>query len=255
MVKALASGADAVILDLEDAVAPDAKPAARVAVAEFVRGLPSDHERPAVLVRVDAAHLDDDLAAISALSLDAIYLPKATSASVADVDERLGAQLVPLVALIESAQGLLDASAIAAHGRVRNLAIGEADLCAELGVSRDGSDALWPLRMSIVVASAAAGIDPPTAPVSTDFRDLDAYRRSTEALKHAGFGARSAIHPAQVAVIDEVFAPTHEERAEALALVTAFDDAMTRGEGVFIGPDGRMVDLAVVRHARRVLAN
>lgn len=108
--------------------------------------------------------------------------------------------------------------------------------------------------MSIVVASAAAGIDPPTAPVSTDFRDLDAYRRSTEALKHAGFGARSAIHPAQVAVIDEVFAPTHEEHAEP-SLVTAFDDAMTRGEGVFIGPDGRMVDLAVVRHARRALAN
>lgn len=108
--------------------------------------------------------------------------------------------------------------------------------------------------MHLLVASAAAGIDPPIGPVGLDVDDLARFRTETRALKAAGFGSRPAVHPAQVAVIEEVFRPTAAERDAALVLVTAFDDAITHGEGVLVDDHGRMVDLAVVRHARRILA-
>jgi citrate lyase subunit beta/citryl-CoA lyase len=105
--------------------------------------------------------------------------------------------------------------------------------------------------MQIVVASAAAGIDPPTGPVSTDFRDLDAYRAGTQALKRMGFGSRSAIHPAQVEIVNEVFTPSADELARARRLVELSDAA---GGGVCVDDEGRMVDEAVVRSARHTIA-
>ena len=106
----------------------------------------------------------------------------------------------------------------------------------------------------MVVASAAAGIDPPTGPVNTDFSDLDALREDTEALRRAGFGARSAIHPAQVPVINDVFTPTEDEVAEAApAWSSCFEASVARGDGACVDDRGRMVDEAVVRSARRVL--
>jgi citrate lyase subunit beta/citryl-CoA lyase len=133
---------------------------------------------------------------------------------------------------------------------VSHLALGEADLCADLRVVPT-DDVMRPLRMQAVVASAAAGIDQPTAPVSTDFEDLDALRTSTIALRDAGFGARAAIHPAQVAVINEVFTPTDNEVAVARDVLARFEAA---SGGVTVDADGRMLDEAVVRSARRVLA-
>ncbi len=109
-------------------------------------------------------------------------------------------------------------------------------------------------RSSLVVASAAADLDPPTAPVSTDFRDLESLRDDTVALRRLGFGARSAIHPAQLDVINEVFTPTTAELERARELVALFEESLAHGDGVCTGPDGRMVDEAVVRSARRTLA-
>lgn len=262
-----AGGADALIADLEDGVAASAKDAARAAVTGFLREL-SDRsgaqERPRppeVLVRVNSdGRLGDDLSAVVAAGGSAVYLPKADAASLRAVDllladlegDRRGSTAV--VALVESARGVLDAEELAAHPRVRNLAIGEADLCAELGIdpSPDGRE-LWAVRSALVVASAAAGIDAPTGPVSTDFSDLDALRESTTALRRGGFGARSAIHPAQLPVINDVFTPTEDEVAEARRLVELFEASVARGDGACVDDRGRMVDEAVVRSARRVL--
>jgi len=111
-----------------------------------------------------------------------------------------------------------------------------------------------PLRLQLVVASAAAGIAAPVGPTSTDFRDLDALRASTRALLRLGFRGRTAIHPAQVPVINEVFSPSPEEIEAARRLVTAYEDAERQGRGVLTDDHGRMVDVAVVRSARDVLA-
>nr|BFE70321.1 hypothetical protein GCM10020092_036220 [Actinoplanes digitatis] len=159
---------------------------------------------------------------------------------------------VDLVPLLETATAILSAQALAAAPRVRRLQIGEADLAAELGVT-PGEDEreLLLVRSAVVLASAAVGIEPPAAAVTTDFRDLDRLRRGTIALKRMGFRGRACIHPAQIPVVNEVFTPTGEELAAARDLVSRFEAA---GGGVCLDARGRMVDLAVVREARRTLA-
>jgi citrate lyase subunit beta/citryl-CoA lyase len=255
--KAMASGADAIILDLEDAVAPADNDAARENVAAWLRARATRGDEAdgaghvEVWVRVNGGAL---LAADAREVLDAgarnISLPKASLDALARFDAIAGEAAVVVSALIETAEGVLDARAIAADARVERLQIGEADLGAELNVE-PGDDAFAPMRAQVVLASAAAGIEPPVGPVSTDFTELDAYRASTRALKAAGFGGRAAIHPAQVAIVNEVFTPTEEELARARRVVQLVDDA--RG-GVTLDDDGRMLDEAFVRAARRTLA-
>ena len=142
---------------------------------------------------------------------------------------------------------------MAAVSGVERLAIGEADLSAELGVTLgdDGAELLY-ARSTLVVASAAAGIDAPTGPVFTDFRDADGLRLSTDALARLGFGSRPAIHPAQVEVINEAFTPTKAQLAAARELMAAFEEALAAGAGA-AASDGVMFDAAVVRQAQRVL--
>lgn len=249
--KATVSGAHAVILDLEDGVAPARKDEARANVRAH---LMSRMARPPTFVRIDPANLDDDVGAVADLGIAGLYLPKATAGSLDTLDELLGEWPTPVVALVESAQGLEDLPTLARHPRVRNLAIGEADLCAELGVNAEVvPEIIWAIRTQVVVASAAAGIEPPTGPVSTLVDDPEDLAHSTRRLAAAGFGARAAIHPAQVPVINKVFAPTAEEVAAAERLVAIFDEAVSRGEGVIVDDEGRMVDEAVVRWARRLL--
>lgn len=254
LAKAASRGADALIVDLEDAVAPARRPDARQQVATWL----ASSERPtscAVWVRVNNdATLEDDLDAVVPAAPDGVLLAKADVASVERAAKVLDGTPVALGALIETARGLLEVAAVAAHPTVSRLAIGEADLAADLGVDPSPDEhELWPLRLQVVVASAAAGIEPPCGPVSTDFRDLDAYRRSTELLRRAGFGSRSAIHPAQVAVVNDVFTPTADEVAAAEAVVAAHERGVAAGTGITVDADGRMVDEAVIRSARRTL--
>lgn len=103
------------------------------------------------------------------------------------------------------------------------------------------------------MASAAAALDGPIGPVSTDFRDLEGLRRSTRTLKEWGFSARSVIHPSQVAPVNEVFSPDPEEMEEAHRMVAQADIAAAAGHGAFIGEDGTMIDEAMVRRARGLL--
>ncbi len=143
---------------------------------------------------------------------------------------------------------------VAASPWVEGLALGESDLLADLGCAPDlDADERRPLRMAMVVASAAAGRRGPTAPASTDYRDLDGFRDSCRTLRRLGYAARSAVHPAQVPVINEEFAPTADEVARARALIDEFDAAIAAGRGVVVGTDGTMIDEAVVRSARRLL--
>lgn len=255
MEKALAGDADAVVLDLEDAVAPARKAEARAAVAEVLRARPA---KPA-LVRINAQSsglAEEDLAAIAGPWLAGVRLPKVESPewvrSVAAYLDRIGcaASIYPL---IESALGLERAYEIAcAHPRVAGIGLGEADLSADLGVA--GEAGLLYARSRIVVAARAAGLPAPAQSVYPHVRDLDGLRRSTEEGRALGFFGRSVIHPAQIPVVHEVFTPGAEEVRRARELVAALERAEASGTGAVALPDGRFVDRAVVEAARRTLA-
>ncbi|MGH1564950.1 HpcH/HpaI aldolase/citrate lyase family protein [Mumia sp. DW29H23] len=269
LAKVLDRGADAVIVDLEDAVPWPAKDTARATVAQWLTSLRGDTAGVEVWVRVNSGPLGlDDVAAVVGPSLTGVMVAKTEAcAELEAVDAALtrgeaAARLEPgsvaVVPLLESAAALLDARAIAAAPRVVRLQVGEADLAADLGFgddADDADDADWAaIRSQVVLVSAAAGISAPVAPVSTDFRDLDRFAESTRALARRGYTGRACIHPAQVQVANEVFTPSAEALERAKALVATFDEAVADGRGVVIGPDGRMVDEAVVRRARSVIA-
>lgn len=261
---AFGRGADAVIVDLEDAVAPAGKAAARDEVARWLRDL----RRPPgveVWVRVNpgrAGH--EDTAAVVAPALTGVVAAKtetagdlvALDAALREAEAAAGvaAGSVQVVPLLESAAAVLAADGVARAPRVRRLQVGEADLRADIGVTPgDDERELLHVRGHLVLVSAARGLEPPVGPVSTDFRDLARLRASTEALARMGFVGRACIHPAQVGVVNDVFTPDAEAVARARALVERFDRAMAAGSGVLVDDDGRMVDEAVVRQARRLL--
>ncbi|MEV0248666.1 CoA ester lyase [Nocardia sp. NPDC050712] len=254
--KALAGPADVVLLDLEDAVPLRDKHSARAEVAAWLRTV----VRPLkpIWVRVDPAELAADIAAVALPAITAVCLPKTESAQqvraagalLEKYENRPGA--IGICALLESARAILAAPEIAAAPRVARLQIGEADLRAELGITAGPAELeLLAVRSQVVLASAAAGIAAPLAPVRTDFRALEALRESTEALRRLGFRGRACIHPAQLPVVNEVFTPSAADVARARALVRHFESA---DGGVVLDAQGRMVDLAVIKQARRVLA-
>ena len=252
---ALASEADAMVLDLEDAVAPNRKEEARETVAGFLR---SGDEKP-IFVRVNvpgSALAEEDIEALAGPNLAGLRLPKAESAEavrrvakrVEDLRGEAGIQC-----LIESALGLEVVFEIArAHERVVGMSLGEADLAADLGV-RDDAGLLY-ARSRLVVATRAAGLPGPVQSVYTNVRDEEGLRRSTEEGKNQGFVGRSAIHPNQLSTINEVFTPTEREVAEAENLLTRLEESAGTGTGAFALEDGRFVDEAVVGSARLTLA-
>lgn len=256
LAKALDRGADALIVDLEDAVAPSRKESARERVLAWLAEL---HDPPApIWVRInDGDRRIDDLEALRhAPNLYGLCLAKTRSADeAADIARRLAGTGLRLMALLETASALLEAPAIAAVERVERLQLGEVDLCADLGLQPgpDGIELLW-ARSRVVAASAAAGIDPPAGAVSTDFRDLSGLAASTRSLRRLGFFGRACIHPAQIPTVHEAFRPTPDEVERARRLVSLLDSDTGVGVGVGVDENGRMVDEAVIRSARRVLA-
>lgn len=260
MASAAGRGADALILDLEDAVPGPAKAAAREHVRTFLAGAP---EGPQWWVRINAESVAEDVAAVVGLRLAGIVLPKADPALLAELDRALSSaeaesgvvpRSLPVLALIETAHGLVVAEQVAAASRVVRLGLGEADLVGELGL-QPGPDReeLWPLRSRIVVASAAAGILPPVGPVETAIRDSDRLVRTTALLVRQGFRARTAIHPDQVAVVNEAFTPSAEQLAAARDVLDRLAAAQEQSAGVALTADGRFIDEAVARSAREVV--
>jgi citrate lyase subunit beta/citryl-CoA lyase len=243
--KAIASGADVVVLDLEDAVAVDQKTAARTAIATW---LAPAHP---VVVRVNAvpALLRDDLAALQHPGLLAVMLPKSEqAAAVAAVADALpaGAAVVPLV---ETAAGICALAEVTRARRVARLAFGGLDLAVDLSVDPgvDGG-VLTAAGHQVALHSAAAGLPPPIAGVTTQLDEADRLQVDLAAARRDGFGGKLCIHPSQVDPVNRAFAPTPEQREWARRVL---DTAATES-GVF-RLDGQMVDRPVLERARRVL--
>ena len=251
LARARARGADAVIVDLEDAVAPRRRDEALRLAADWLAAEDAG-EGSEIWVRVSgAAEGPAQLDRLDRGPLAGVVVPKITAAGdLASIAERG----IPVIAFIETAAAVLSAAAIAAIPGVSRLVIGEADLGAELGIAPSGADELFaPVRSHVVVASAAAGIAAPVGPVDPDFRDLGRFRETTTTLRDMGFGGRCCIHPAQVEAVNDVFTPSPDEVQWAAALVARFEGAAASGAGVIVGDDGTMVDEAYVRTARRLL--
>jgi citrate lyase beta subunit len=252
--KAEASGADAVAVDLEDGVAPGRKPDARAAVGAWLASpRPSTSAR---IVRINAAstsELDDDLDWLRDVPApDSIILPKAEEAWSVD---RIGS-VVPsasVIPLIETARGVLNAFAITgARTRLAAFALGAEDLTAEIGIPRtvDGDEILV-ARSQVVLAAATAGV-PALDGILAEIADETRLRRDAGRARALGFGGKLAVHPSQVAVINDVFTPSADEAARARRIVEAYDEAIARGEGV-VRVDDRMIDRPLVVRAQRVI--
>ncbi|MEY2232759.1 MULTISPECIES: HpcH/HpaI aldolase/citrate lyase family protein [Streptomyces] len=246
--KALGCGADAVIVDLEDAVPASRKEYARAATAELLT------ERPPLPVHVRVNALGSpwggaDLTALGGLhGLAGLRLPKISApAQITAVADRTGG--VSLHALLESAVGVERAYEIArAHPALRGLSLGEADLRADLAVSAEtGLD--W-CRSRVVVAARAAGLTPPAQSVFPDIRDLESLAVSCARGRSLGFLGRAAIHPRQLPVIERAYLPEPEEVDAAVEVLSA----ARATPGALALPDGRFVDPAVVAAAHRTLA-
>jgi citrate lyase subunit beta/citryl-CoA lyase len=269
--KALASGADAVIVDLEDSIVPERKEAARAATAGFLKEAVGRASRPRLLVRVNGIAtglIDADLDAIVPARPDAILLPKAEGgASVIHADAKLAAREaingiaeghVKIVAqAIETAAAIFQMGTFGkASPRLIGMTWGPEDLSAEIGAeaNRDAEGELtepYRLARSLCLFGAAAAAVSAIETVYVDFRNLDGLRRDSEDARRDGFFGRLAIHPAQVAVINEVFTPTADALAKARAIVAAF--AAAPGAGA-IGIDGVMYDRPHLVRATQVLA-
>ena len=270
LAKALASGADALIVDLEDSVAEARKTAARATAAAFVAEARRLATRPKLYVRVNAfasGLTAADLDAAIPAAPDGVVLPKCLGG--ADV-QQLGAKL----AVREAEHGLADGStrivAIAtesaralfsfasyrgASRRLDGLAWGGEDLSADLGAETnrlpDGAYAApYALARTLTLVGAIAAETRPIDAVATNFRDLDGLRSEALAARRDGFVAKMAIHPAQVPVINDVFAVSPEAIARAQAIVAAF--AAAPGAGV-VSLDGEMLDLPHLKRAKRLL--
>jgi citrate lyase subunit beta/citryl-CoA lyase len=272
--KAAASGADLVFLDLEDACAPVAKEGARRTAVAALTGL--DWGRTLRAVRVNGletpwCHGDViEVVAGARDALDVLIVPKARTARdvwwfdvlLTQLEAKLGlGRRIALEVLIEDAEGLANAVEIArASERLEALIFGAGDLSASLRARVDGNfdpvgeypGDFWHFaRAQVVTAARSAGVDAIDAPFPA-YRDPDGYRRSAVHASLLGFDGKWAIHPAQIAIANEVFAPTPAEVEDARAAIEAYRAAEAGGVGA-IGRDGRLVDAAHMRLAENVL--
>ena len=250
--KAARSGADAVILDLEDSVPLTDKATARRAIAAHWRELMA-LDVP-LIVRInaeDSAAWPDDLAAIGKLAgLAAVMVPKA---DLPEALSRLHATLggLPVLPLIETAAGFHAVRALAAAAGVLRLAVGHIDFMADVGMACDDEESeLVPLRFAVAMATREARLASAIDGVTVQTTDELRLREDTLRACRFGFGAKLCIHPRQVAVVHEALAPTESELDWARRVIAA--DQAAAGAAVQL--DGRMVDLPVVLQARRALA-
>lgn len=269
--KALACGADVVLIDLEDSVAPARKPAARDLARSFLTEAVPKPERPSLYIRVnrlDSTDIDHDLAAVMPMAPDGILLPKCSRGP--DV-QHLGAKLAVheaendrppgatrILALVtETAASLFAMGTYAgASARFAGLAWGAEDLSAAIGAetnrTADGSlTAPYILARTLTLLAAASAEVPAIDGIHADFRDLDGLRRDCEIARRDGFCGKLAIHPAQVEIINTAFTPSPEAVARAEAIVAAF--AADPDAGV-VSLEGEMLDRPHLLRAERLLA-
>lgn len=249
--KAIDSAADAVVIDLEDAVPVHAKERALANALAALDAAPPERRIWLRLNAIGSVWLDNELAELAtAQTLPAgVRVPKAeTPESVAATTDRLTCQVH---AIIESAAGLLAAPAIAkCHPRVTGIALGEADLAADLRTEADGL--VW-ARGWIVTAARAAGLSSPVQSVWTAVEDSAGLAETSRSGRAQGFFGRSVIHPDQIGIVNQAFTPSPEEQSRARRIVECAAASQSAGESAVLDENGRFIDPAVVANARVVL--
>ena len=263
--KALAGDADAISIDLEDAVEESRKTEARTLVAEFLHGRQRSVDGKVIIVRVNALttpHFEPDLDAIVGPSLDLLNLSmvesaedvRVASASLADLEGDRGlAEPVRLLVNIETPRALRFAAEIGkADPRVAGLQLGFGDLFEPLGIDRSDTAAVQQVQLSLRLAAGEAGVFAYDSAYA-NVKDPDGYRREADVARRLGFIGKSCIHPTQVPLANDVFRPTDREIAHALRVVAAMREATKAGVGAYM-VDGRMVDAPFARRAEDVVA-
>jgi citrate lyase subunit beta/citryl-CoA lyase len=271
LTKGMASGADALILDVEDSVAPAAKDAARATLRDFLKDVRGTETRPRLYVRINAfasGLADGDLEAVAAAAPDGIMLPKCEGgADVTLLDAKLGVHealagladgAIRILALVTETPGSLFTlgTYAGASARLDGMTWGAEDLSVALGAEQNRlADGTYtdPYRRArgVTRAAAAAAAVTPIDSVYVSYRDVAGLRTEAEAGRRDGFAAKMAIHPDQVAVINEVFTPPADAVARAKRIVAAFTADPAKG---VIGLDGEMLDQPHLKRAERLLA-
>lgn len=243
--KALAAGADMVVLDLEDAVADGQKEQARAAVAAYLSPGRS------ICLRINGSGtpwFGDDLDLCTAAGIGAIMLPKVeTPGQIAQVTERAGGR-IPVLPFIETALGYWHMRETAAVPGVQRLVFGTLDFLLDLGMTARGSE-LNSVRLQLVLVSRLAGIAPPIAGVTQDIHDMASVENDALRARRMGFGGKLCIHPAQVAAVNACFSHSEAEVAWARKVVAAAEAA----HGGAVSLEGRMIDRPVIEQARAIL--
>ncbi|MEU4315891.1 CoA ester lyase [Nocardia sp. NPDC024068] len=249
--KAIDSGADAVVIDLEDAVPVGVKDRALANALDAVRTVSPEKPIWLRLNAVGTEWLDNETAALAAAGYrpSGVRLPKADDpGAVAATAERLGCAVH---AIIESAAGLLAAPQIArCHPRVTGIALGEADLAADMRTEAGGLE--W-ARGWLVTAARAAGLASPVQSVWTAVDDPEGLARTSRTGRAQGFFGRSVIHPNQIDIVNQAYTPSPEEQDRAQRIVDLAAAALAAGESAVLDESGRFIDPAVVANARVVL--
>jgi len=244
--KALAAGADAVIVDLEDAVPPNDKPSGRASLAAW---LSPEH---AVLIRVNGSETQwfrEDLALCKTPGVAGVLLPKAERAEdIRAVAEHSGAA-TPILPLIETARGFWNAHVLAQGPKVQRFIFGSIDFQLDLGIQAEEEELLY-FRSQLVLVSRVAGLEPPVDGVTTSIDDLERIRTDTLRARRLGFGAKLCIHPRQVSPVNVCLEPTAEEESWARRIMEAAEAV----HGAVVSVDGKMVDRPVMARAEAVLA-
>ena len=241
--KACAAGAHAVIVDLEDAVPPSGKDAARAAVAQWLS--PS---KP-VLLRINGAGSDwfeQDLALCGMPGVAGIVLPKAERPE--DIARLVAVGAPVVLPLIETAQGMWNVHAVAIAPHVQRLMFGSIDFQLDTGIDGDNEELLY-FRSELVLVSRVAGLQSPVDGVTTAINDPDVLRADTQRARKLGFGGKLCIHPKQVEDVNRLFRPGDADIAWATRVLQAASEA----NGAAVALDGKMVDLPVIRKAEEIM--
>jgi len=261
--KAMASEADALSFDLEDAVDEQRKDMARAELAKFLRSLPPNTGK-VLIVRVnglDTKHFEHDIDAIVGSGVDIVNLPKpespddirACAAALTKAERKAKVEPVDILANIESPRSLRLAADIAtASPRVVGLQVGWGDLIEPLDIDRYNPEVIQALQLQVRIAAGEAGIWAYDGAYA-NIKDPEGYRREAEGARRLGFIGKSAIHPTQVPIANAVFRPTDAEIAHSLKVVEAAETAAAKGVGAFT-VNGKMVDGPFVRRAEAILA-
>ncbi len=251
-------GADAVILDLEDSVAPEEKDAARILVARAIEAI--DFQESEVMVRINPLSAGGltDLQTILAAGPDAVVVPKCESRNdVLAVDHVINqanlSRPVAILPMIETAKGILNAYEVAgASARVDAVTFGGEDFTQDIGATRTttGKEIFWG-RSMLVIAAKAAGVQALDT-VFSDFKDEEGLRCDTREIKEMGFDGRAAVHPAQIEIIHDVFTPDPRELQHAVNVKAAAESARQKGSGVAV-LKGKMIDKPIIQRAGKIL--